>query len=375
VTTGQTTRSALGGPHATTARRSGLGHDAERPVPLGVGLWHRSQAHDLSGLSAELAYRFLFALFPFGLFLTALAAFVAVALGLGDPTAEIVAGLGDNLPPALAGTVQQELQRVIGQQRLSLVSIGAVLALWAATTGTMTLIKAMNRAYGVRETRSFLRRYALGLGLTIAGACAVLLAFVTIVGGALLTEKAVAGLGVGDQGWLAVAILRWPLVGAMLIAAATIIYRYGPNLAPSWRTAITGAVVFAIGWLVATFLFAQYVTRVADYGATYGALGGIIVLMIWLYLTGLIQLIGAEVVAIRMSKSEPDRVAQRQAETGAVDVVARTRVVAVEALANLRRAADEQARAAEQARMDRARDTADARSVRHLDSDGAPPGL
>ena len=80
---------------------------AEAPVSLGLDLWHRSQAHDLSGLSAELAYRFLFALFPFGLFLAALAAFVAVALGLGDPTPTIVAGLGDNMPPELAGSVQR----------------------------------------------------------------------------------------------------------------------------------------------------------------------------------------------------------------------------------------------------------------------------
>lgn len=354
MTTPQTTRPALSGSPITTHARSELSHEAERPIALGVDLWRRSQAHDLSGLSAELAYRFLFAIFPFGLFLAALASFIAVALGLGDPTAKIVAGLGDNLPPALAGPVQQELQHVIGQQRLSLVSIGAVLALWAATTGTMTLIKAMNRAYGVRETRSLVRRYGLGLVLTVAGAAAVLVAFVTIVGGAFLTEKAVSGLGLGAEAWLAVSILRWPLVGAMLIIAAATTYRYGPNLQPTWRTAITGALVFAVGWLVATFLFAQYVTRVADYGATYGTLGGIIVLMIWLYLTGLMQLVGAEVVAIRLGRSEPERIAQRQAETGAVDVVARTRVVAVEALANLRRAAEEQARAAEQARAERA---------------------
>jgi len=373
MTTRQTTRPALGGPQATTPSRAGLARDAERPLSLGVDLWHRSQAHDLSGLSAELAYRFLFAIFPFGLFLAALTAFVAVGLGLGDPTPKILSGLGDNLPPALAGTVQQELQRVVGQQRLSLVSVGAVLALWAATSGTMTLVKAMNRAYGVRETRPLVRRYALGLGLTVGGALAALVAFVTIVGGALLTEKAIGALGLGSQAWLAVSILRWPLVGAMLIAAAAVTYRYGPNLQPSWRTAITGAIVFSVGWLVATFLFAEYVARVADYGATYGALGGIIVLMIWLYLTGLIQLVGAEIVAIQLNKSEPERVAQRQAETGAADVVARTRVVAVEALANLRRAADEQARSAEQARANRADDAKGAGAGHHLDSDDAQP--
>jgi membrane protein len=329
VTTRQAGHPGTGGAHATAAGSLDASRAAHAPVSLGLELWRRSQAHDLSGLSAELAYRFLFALFPFGLFLAALAAFVAVALGLGDPTPSIVSGLGDNLPPELAGSVQRELGHVIGEQRLSLVSIGALLALWAATTGTMTIIKAMNRAYGIRETRSLARRYALGLGLTIGGSIAILVAFVTIVGGAFLTERAVAALGLGDAAWSIVSLLRWPVVGLLLVAAAAVVYRFGPNLQPSWRTAITGALVFAIGWLVATFLFAQYVTRIADYGATYGALGGIIVLMIWLYLTGLVLLVGAEIVAIRLGRSEPGLVARRQAETAAQEVIDRTRETAV----------------------------------------------
>jgi membrane protein len=305
------------------------------PVSLGVALWRRAQDHDLSGLSAELAYRFLFALFPFSLFLVALAAFVAVALGLGDPTGRIVAGLGDNLPPELAGTVRQELEQVIGQQRLSLLSVGAALALWAATTGTMTVIKAMNRAYAVKETRSLVRRYALGFGLTVGASLAILVAFVTIVGGAFLTERTVAELGLGPEAWSTASLLRWPLVGALLVAAAATVYRVGPNLQPSWRDSLVGAVVFAAGWLVATFLFAQYVLRVADYGATYGALGGIIVLMVWLYLTGLVLLVGAEVVAVRVARREPDRLSERQAETAAEEVVDRVRETAVQTLRRL----------------------------------------
>ena len=79
--------------------------DAE-PVAFGVDLWRRAREHDVTGLAAELAYRFLFAIFPFGLFLLASAAFTATALGLGDPTGTIIKGLGSNLPPALASAVQ-----------------------------------------------------------------------------------------------------------------------------------------------------------------------------------------------------------------------------------------------------------------------------
>ena len=284
------------------------------PVAVAAALVQRARDHDLPGLSAEMAYRFLFALFPFGLFLAAIAAFMVGALGLGDPTGRIVDGLGDNLPPELAGTVRHELEQVIGQQRAGLVTFGAVVALWAATTGTMTVIKAMNRAYDVEEDRPIVRRYLVGLGLTVAGSIGIVIAFVTIVGSALLTEQVAARLGIEAQAMGTLALLRWPAVFGLLVLAAAVVYRVGPNLTPSWRASFSGASVFALGWLVATFAFAQYVTRVADYGATYGALGGVIVLMIWLYLTGMVLLVGAEVVAMIVHRTEPGLITTRQAE-------------------------------------------------------------
>src|SRR3954466_115013 len=95
----------------------------ERPVSLGTTLWHRARDHDLTGLSAEMAYRFLFALFPFALFVASVAATVAGVLRLGDPTGRTIDGLGDNLPPELAGTVRQELEQVLGQQRPGLATV------------------------------------------------------------------------------------------------------------------------------------------------------------------------------------------------------------------------------------------------------------
>jgi membrane protein len=309
------------------------------PLSMGMDLWLRARTHDLSGLSAELAYRFLFALFPFGLFLAATASFAAGALGLADPTGMIINGLGDNLPSDLAAAIQPELTRVLGQRNFGLVSVGALVALWAATTGTMTVIKAMNRAYGVTEDRPLLRRYGLGFGLTIAGSIGVLIAFVTIVGGALMTEQVADRLGLGSAAWALISIVRWPVVFAILVAAAFFVYRIGPNMKPSWRPALAGAAVFASGWLVATFLFAQYVGRVADYGATYGALGGVIVLMIWLYLTGLILLVGAEVVAIMVGRTEPDRLEARRLETAAADIVDGVRATTRRRLGEVRQVA------------------------------------
>ena len=267
---------------------------------------------DASGLGAELAFRWLFAVFPFVLFLAALGAFVASSIGIQNPAQQIIDALGDNLPPGLASAMQPELERLIGQRRSDLLSIGAVLALWAATSGTMTVIKAMNRAYGVEETRSVIIRYGIGIGLTIGAALGLMTSFVTIVGGSLLTEQVAGQLGLGSTARTVISILRWPVVFALLVLAVSVILRFGPNMTPSWKSTIGGSIVFALGWLMATIGFALYVSNLANYGATYGAMAGVIVLMLWFYVTALVLVAAGELVALFTRRTEPERLAERQ---------------------------------------------------------------
>ncbi len=307
---------------AEAARRD-ESRDVRPSVSAGKELISRLQRNDASGMAAELAYRLLLALFPFGLFLAALAAFVAGWIGMGNPTDEIMAGLGDNLPPELAETVRPELERVIGTQRAGLASLGALLALWSATSGTMTIIKVMNRAYEIEETRGIVHRYALGILLTIAGSIGIIAAFVTIVGGAVISEEVAEQLGATGTAWQAISLLRWPLVFVLLVLGTAVLYRVGPNMRPSWRTALVGGAVFALGWLVATFLLSLYVANIANFGATYGTLGGVIVLLLWLYVTGIVLIVGAEIVAMLTARTEPERLRERQDELS-LDTAART---------------------------------------------------
>ncbi len=277
------------------------------PVGSVKALVQQFQEDDVTGLGAELAFRWTLAVFPFGLFVAALSAFVAGWLGMANPTEQILAGLEDNLPPELASTVAPELERVIGEQRPGLASFGAILALWSATGGTMAAIKAMNRAYDVEETRPIVGRYILAILLTLGGAVALIGAFVTIVGGSLLTEQVVEQIGLDPQVWSVVSLLRWPLVLVLLAAGTAVLYRVGPNVRPTWGTAFLGGLVFALGWLIATFAFGLYVSNVADYGATYGALGSAIAFLFWMYITGIVLVVGAEVAAIVTAHREPER--------------------------------------------------------------------
>ena len=107
----------------------------------------------------------------------------------------------------------------------------------------------------------------------------------TIVGGSVITEQAVATLGIGPGAWATISLLRYPLMLALVAVAVAALFRFGPNVAVSFRWTMVGGVVFAIGWLLATAVFGLYVANFGSYANTYGALGGVIVLMLWFYLT------------------------------------------------------------------------------------------
>lgn len=291
----------------------------DRSVPR--RLMHDVQSDDVFGLAAELAYRFLFAVFPFGLFVAALGAFVASLLHVQNPADQIVNGLGDNLPSSIAQALRPELQRLLSSPQAGLLSIGALAALWSATGGTQALVKGMHRAYGIPETRPFLLRYVVAIALTLLGAVGLVAAFVTIVGGALVTQQIAGQVGFGAQAYALIQMLRWPAVFVVVTLAVAVLYRYAPNVVVPWRWILVGATTFTLGWLLATAGLGFYAVNVANYGATYGSLGGVIVLMLWFYATGALLLLGAEVTAALAVVRTPNEIRRRDEEAHVGTVV------------------------------------------------------
>ncbi len=269
---------------------------------------------EVPDLAAGLAYRFLFAIFPFAIFLAALAGFVAQVAGLQDPSGQLLGAVTDNLPPDIAAQVRPQLDAVLGNTKPGLLSIGAVLALWAAMGGIGAVMKAMNRAYEVEETRGFVPKTLRAALLTVFGALGILVAFVTVVGGSLLTQQAVQTFGIPPAAWSAASVLRFPVVLVLVAVAVAILYRFGPNVAVSPRYTLIGGFAFAVTWLVATVVFGVYVANFANYSNTYGALGGAVVLMLWFYITALLLLVGAEITAQLAKEREPHKIAARKRE-------------------------------------------------------------
>ncbi|MFI5259257.1 MAG: YihY/virulence factor BrkB family protein [Candidatus Limnocylindrales bacterium] len=265
------------------------------------------QRHDTTGLAAELAFRFMFATFPFVLFLAALGAFAADWLGVADPTARIVSGLSRNIPADLIGPVRTQLEHVLARTEPALLSVGALVTVYSAAGGINALMKAMNRAYGVTESRPLVRRFVMAMILTVLGGLGIVIAVVVVVGGTLVTSDLAAQAGVGAKTWAALSILRWPVAFAVIVLAVTALLRYASCVRPPWRWAALGAVVFAVAWLVVTFGLGFYVARLGRFDATYGALGGVIVLMLWYYLTAIILVSTAELTALLAETFDPEK--------------------------------------------------------------------
>lgn len=259
---------------------------------------------DIMGSAAELAFRFLFALFPFFIFLAALSGFVARWLNINDPAHRLVTQLGDVLPADAAAVVERNLEGVFESNSAGLLSFGAIVALWAASSGTKTVLKEIDRAYHASGERPFLRKQVLGFTLTLLGGVAFLVATVVLIVGQVVGHEIASAIGFGDAGATLVTLARIPVVLVILVVTITFIYRVAPNAPVTVRQVLPGAVLFVVLWLLATLGFAIYVANFGAYEATYGALGSVIVLMTWLYLSALMLLLGAEVNAVLYDREQ-----------------------------------------------------------------------
>ncbi|HEY1168540.1 MAG TPA: YihY/virulence factor BrkB family protein [Candidatus Limnocylindrales bacterium] len=264
---------------------------------------------DVAGVSAELAFRFMFATFPFAIFVVALGGFVASWLGIRDPSGRIIGAIGGDLPSDLVGPITAQLKAALVNTHPELLSVGALITLYGATTGMTSLMKAMNRANGKRETRRLALRLVVAAMLTVLGGIAIAISFAAIVGGTLVTHRLVDHAGLRDV-WPWISLVRWPVSFALLVIAVAAVLRFAPDFRTPWRWAALAATAFAVVWLVVTYAFGVYVAQFSSYAATYGALAGLIVLMLWFYLTAFVLVCAAELGALLVRLRAPELLAR-----------------------------------------------------------------
>jgi membrane protein len=263
-----------------------------RPWRLLVNLVERIQEDDILTSAAALAYYFFFAIFPLLLFVLALASLLRVP-GLEQWLLE---NARQSLPPDAYNLVDGTVRSLLERPRSGLLSIGAALALWTASSAFGAVMNALNRAYRVRDERPWWRVRLQAIGLTVVLSVLMIVAFVLTVFGGPLVE--LVGRAFGPAAASVTAAVRWTITIAAVMLVAAAIYYACPAVERDWQWIRPGAVLFALGFLGSSAVFSYYVSNFSSYDATYGSLGAVIVLLLWMYLLGFFLLLGGELNAL-----------------------------------------------------------------------------
>jgi membrane protein len=268
---------------------------------LGRRTYREVLADDCLGLAAELAYYFFLALFPALLFLVAIVSFIPVA-GLLDA---ITNNLARVAPVEVLSIVQDQILKIAHNKDGGLLTLGMLGTIWSTSSGVNAIIATMNQAYDIQEGRPWWKVKLLALGLTVALAAFIVISFTLVLVGPTLAEKVAAWAHLGPAFAWTWKIVQWPIVFVLVSLAMALIYFYAPDAVQEWIWITPGSVLATTLWLVISLGFKFYVKHFASYNATYGTIGGVIVLMLWFYLSALAVLVGAELNA-EIEHASPD---------------------------------------------------------------------
>lgn len=251
-------------------------------------LYCRYQDDEVSALGAQLTYYLILSFFPFLIFLLSLISFTHMT------TDELLGTLTRVLPNLSYQTVTDVISGIMTGHDEKLLSFGIVAAVWSTANGVSAIMKAMNKAYDCEEDRPYWKVQGVALIFTLAMAVVILFSFIMLVFGKVIGEHIFTFIRLPyfETVW-GIAKYLIPLV--TLICLFLLMYKYLPNLHLKFREVLPGALFATFGWLVTSILFSFfYVNNFGNYTKTYGSIGGVIVLLIWLYISSIIIIMAAK---------------------------------------------------------------------------------
>ena len=251
-----------------------------------------ANADNVLGLAAQLAYYFLLALVPAIVCVVALTSFVPP-----QTIERMLQSIAAVVPGDMVDILRDQLNSLRQGDSGGVISIGLLMALWSSSAALVAVTDALNRAYDIEEGRPWWKVRLLAITLTIGLAVFVVSAFTLVVAGPELAEVIGARTGLGGAFTMTWKVVQWPIAFALVALGIGLIYYFAPDADQDWIWITPGSVLATLLWLLASLAFRLYVTNFADYNATYGSLGGVIVLMLWFYISGLAILTGAELNA------------------------------------------------------------------------------
>lgn len=262
-------------------------------------LLKRFKEDEISSLAAELAYFFLLSLFPFLIFLMTLLAYLPLS---ADVVLDFVAQYA---PGNTMKLIEGNVKHIIENQNMTLLSFGIIGTIWSASNGINAIVRAFNKAYQVEENRHFLIARLMSILLTFAMMLVILIALLLPVFGKEIGLFIFRAFGFTNVFLTIWNTIRWLLSAVILCIVFTGLYYIAPNKRMKISEAYPGALFATVGWIVVSLLFSYYVGNFGNFSVTYGSLGGVIILLIWFYLSAVIIILGGEINAI-LSKNSKD---------------------------------------------------------------------
>src|ERR1041384_5860132 len=261
---------------------------------LSKRVWVETQRSSDLGNAAKLAYYFLLALFPLLIFLTSI---IGIIIGSGTGMRHLLFNyLARVMPSGAFQLIDHTMLEVSTASGAGTLSFVLRASLWAASSRMGAITDALNAAYDIQEKRPWWRQRLTAIGLTIALAVLIITALSIVLGGSKIADHLTSIYVIGRASAIAWKIVQWPIALAFMLLAFALIYFFGPNLRnQKWTWITPGSIAGVVLWLAVSFAFKAYLHFFDSYSRTYGSLGAVIVLMLWLYLTGMAVLIGGEI--------------------------------------------------------------------------------
>ena len=260
------------------------------------------QRDDAMGLAAQLAYYLILALFPFILVLVSLLGIVG-----SEQLASIVLGYFQRVTPdEVYGLVETYTEDIISgrEKRPGLLSFGILFTLWTASGAFAALINALNRAYDVQETRPFWKVRGIAILMTLGLSVLILIGVLLLVFGEPIGRAVAEVFGLGELFELVWNIARWPVALFFMVFTVALLYYFAPDVEQPFRWITPGGLIGVLLWVLASAAFSFYVNNFGTYNKTYGSIGVVIILLLYLYISSLTILFGAELNATLVRMKE-----------------------------------------------------------------------
>jgi membrane protein len=256
-----------------------------------IDLYRKMNNDNIYNGAAALGFYLTLSIFPALILLTTIIPYLPIR-GLNEA---LMGLLMEAIPAQSVGMVAGVVNEVTSQRRGGLLSLGLLGTLWAASSGMYAIMQQLDITYDVKEGRSFVRTRATAVALSLLFGLLVIGAFSLIVLGDVIQVRIGARLGFSSPLLASFAVFRWLVIVLALMLGFATIYYYGPDVEQDFRFITPGSVLGVLLLIAASLGFALYINNFSDYSATYGSIGAVIVLMLWLYIIGFVILLGSEI--------------------------------------------------------------------------------